>query len=59
MSDIDGNRFIDSAGMIGVQNVGHYHPEVIEATKKQPESDLHPGFNVIMYPSYIERCENF
>ncbi|MDD9148947.1 aminotransferase class III-fold pyridoxal phosphate-dependent enzyme [Sporolactobacillus sp. CQH2019] len=56
---MDGNRFIDSAGMIGVQNVGHYHPEVIEATKKQPESDLHPGFNVIMYPSYIERCENF
>ncbi|WP_100489346.1 4-aminobutyrate--2-oxoglutarate transaminase [Sporolactobacillus pectinivorans] len=57
ITDIDGNQFIDFAGAIGVQNVGHCHPKVIEAAKKQLESYIHPGFNVIMYPSYIELCE--
>lgn len=57
ITDIDGNRFIDFAGAIGVQNVGHCHPKVIEAAKKQIDDYIHPGFNVIMYPSYIELCE--
>lgn len=57
ITDIDGNRFIDFAGAIGVQNVGHRHPKVVEAVKKQLDEHIHPGFNVIMYPSYIELCE--
>ncbi|MCI1880766.1 MAG: 4-aminobutyrate--2-oxoglutarate transaminase [Sporolactobacillus sp.] len=57
ITDIDGRKFIDFAGAIGVQNVGHCHPKVVEAVKKQLDDYIHPGFNVIMYPSYIALCE--
>lgn len=57
ITDIDGNQFIDFAGAIGVQNIGHCHPKVVAAVKKQLDAYIHPGFNVIMYPSYIELCE--
>ncbi|WP_353949100.1 4-aminobutyrate--2-oxoglutarate transaminase [Sporolactobacillus sp. Y61] len=57
ITDIDGREFIDFAGAIGVQNVGHCHPKVVAAVKKQLDDYIHPGFNVIMYPSYIELCE--
>ncbi|OAZ65870.1 4-aminobutyrate--2-oxoglutarate transaminase [Bacillus siamensis] len=55
--DLDGRRFIDFAGAIGTLNVGHSHPKVVEAVKKQAEDLIHPGFNVMMYPSYIELAE--
>ncbi|WP_340082810.1 4-aminobutyrate--2-oxoglutarate transaminase [Terribacillus sp. FSL K6-0262] len=55
--DQDGRRFIDFAGAIGTMNVGHSHPKVVEALKKQAEAFVHPGFNVIMYASYIELAE--
>ncbi|MFX3619505.1 MAG: 4-aminobutyrate--2-oxoglutarate transaminase [Sporolactobacillus sp.] len=54
---IDGTKFIDFAGAIGVQNVGHCHPRVVEAVKRALEKYILPGFNVIMYPEYIELCE--
>ncbi|QAA23972.1 4-aminobutyrate--2-oxoglutarate transaminase [Sporolactobacillus terrae] len=57
VTDIDGNAFIDFAGAIGVQNVGHCHPKVIKAVKEQLEHFIHPGFNVMMYPGYIELCK--
>ncbi|RYM02712.1 4-aminobutyrate--2-oxoglutarate transaminase [Sporolactobacillus sp. THM7-7] len=57
VTDIDGKRYIDFAGAIGVQNVGHRHPRVVEAAKKAMDHYIHPGFNVIMYPSYIELCK--
>ncbi|MEC2309282.1 4-aminobutyrate--2-oxoglutarate transaminase [Bacillus atrophaeus] len=55
--DLDGRRFVDFAGAIGTLNVGHSHPEVVEAVKRQTEELIHPGFNVMMYPSYIELAE--
>ncbi len=55
--DLDGRRFIDFAGAIGTLNVGHSHPKVVEVVKKQAEDLIHPGFNVMMYPSYIELAE--
>ncbi|MBT2573221.1 4-aminobutyrate--2-oxoglutarate transaminase [Bacillus sp. ISL-51] len=55
--DLDGRKFIDFAGAIGTLNVGHSHPKVVEAVKKQAEDLIHPGFNVMMYPSYIELAE--
>ena len=30
VTDVDGNRLIDFAGGIGVMNVGHRHPKVLE-----------------------------
>ena len=43
--------------MIGVLNVGHNHLKVVAAVKEQAEKFLLPGFNVIMYDSYIQLAE--
>jgi len=55
--DIEGKEWIDFAGAIGTLNVGHCHPKVIAAVKDQVERFLHPGFNVIMYDTYINLAE--
>lgn len=55
--DIEGNEWIDFAAAIGTLNVGHSHPKVVEAVKDQVEKFTHPGFNVMMYESYIELAE--
>ncbi|WP_338472568.1 4-aminobutyrate--2-oxoglutarate transaminase [Niallia sp. XMNu-256] len=55
--DMDGNEWIDFAGAIGTLNVGHSHPKVTAAVKDQVDRFLHPGFNVIMYDSYIHLAE--
>ena len=39
--DINGNAYIDLIGGISVCNVGHRHPKVIEAIKKQLDDYLH------------------
>ena len=35
--DVDGNEFIDFTSGLGVMNVGHNHPQVIQAIKQQAE----------------------
>ncbi len=57
ITDIDGKEFIDFAGGIGVMNVGHCHPKVVEAVKRQCERFSHTSFNVVMYESYIRLAE--
>lgn len=57
ITDLDGNEWIDFAAAIGTLNVGHSHPKVVEVVKQQAEKFLHPGFNVIMYESYIKLAE--
>ncbi|MBA9041837.1 4-aminobutyrate aminotransferase/(S)-3-amino-2-methylpropionate transaminase [Bacillus aryabhattai] len=57
VEDTDGNKFIDFAGAIGTVNVGHSHPQVVEALQTQLENFIHTGFNVMMYESYIELAE--
>lgn len=52
-----GKEFIDFAGAIGVMNVGHSHPKVVDAIKKQVDHFTHPGFNVVMYEGYIQICK--
>ena len=47
--DVDGNVFIDYAGGIGTMNVGHSHPRVVMAMKKQLEKYIHPCFTVAPY----------
>ncbi len=39
--DADGKEYIDLIGGISVCNVGHRHPKIIEAIKKQLDSYLH------------------
>src|SRR5579859_487286 len=39
IEDVDGNRYIDFAGGIGVMNIGHSRPEVVQAIAEQ--ADIH------------------
>ncbi|GAC1577385.1 MAG: 4-aminobutyrate--2-oxoglutarate transaminase [Ktedonobacteraceae bacterium] len=57
IEDVDGNRFIDFAGGIGVMNVGHARPEVTQAIIAQTEKFTHTCFSVMMYEPYIELAE--
>ena len=54
MTDIEGKEYIDFAGGIGVNNVGHSHPKVVEAIKSQADNFVHTCFHVAMYDSYVE-----
>ncbi len=54
MIDVDGREFIDFAGGIGVNNVGHCHPKVVAAIKDQAEKYIHTCFHVAMYEPYVE-----
>ena len=55
--DIGGKRYVDFAGGIGVMNVGHSHPRVTEAVRKQLENATHTSFQVVHYESYLRLAE--
>jgi 4-aminobutyrate aminotransferase / (S)-3-amino-2-methylpropionate transaminase / 5-aminovalerate transaminase len=55
--DVDGRRYIDFAGGIGVMNVGHSHPRVMEAVREQLERATHTSFQVVMYESYLRLAQ--
>ena len=48
--DVNGKEYIDLIGGISVANIGHRHPKVIEAIKKQLDAYLH----VMVYGEFIE-----
>ncbi len=56
ITDVDGRSFIDFAGGIGCQNLGHRHPAVVEAVKEQADRFLHQCFVVGTYEPYVEVC---
>ncbi len=58
VEDVDGNRFIDFAGGIGVLNVGHCNPDVVAAVVEQAESLTHMCMHVAMYEPYVALAEN-
>jgi 4-aminobutyrate aminotransferase/(S)-3-amino-2-methylpropionate transaminase len=55
--DVAGRRYIDFAGGIGVMNVGHAHPHVMEAVHAQVNRVTHTSFQVVMYESYLRLAE--
>ncbi len=57
ITDVDGNRFLDFVGGVGVMNVGHGHPKVVEAIQEQVERFLHTDFTVVAYELYVELAE--
>jgi len=57
IEDVDGNVYIDFAGGIGVMNVGHGQPAVIEAAREQLGRFTHTCFSVAMYEPYIALAE--
>ncbi len=57
ITDVDGNVFVDFAGGVGVVNVGHAHPRVVEAIADQAERFVHTDFTVVPYETYVELAE--
>ena len=57
MWDVEGRRYIDFVGGIGVLNVGHNHPRVMEAVRKQVDRVTHTSFQVVMYEPYLRLAQ--
>lgn len=57
VQDLDGNIFLDFVAGIGVLNIGHSNPEVIEAVQKQAERYFHPQINTFHYKEYVDLAE--
>src|SRR5712692_9589483 len=57
IEDVDGNRYIDFAGGIGVMNIGHSRPEVVQAIAEQAAKFVHTCFSVMMYEPYVALAE--
>jgi acetylornithine/N-succinyldiaminopimelate aminotransferase len=50
LTDVSGKRYIDLIGGISVANIGHRHPEVIEAIKKQLDDYMH----IMVYGEFVQ-----
>ncbi|HEV8513121.1 MAG TPA: aspartate aminotransferase family protein [Cyclobacteriaceae bacterium] len=50
----DGKKYIDMISGIGVSNIGHRHPKVVQAIKDQLDKHLH----VMVYGEYIQGVSN-
>ncbi|NWL22807.1 2-aminoadipate transaminase [Pseudomonas umsongensis] len=52
--DTDGKRYIDFVGGIGVLNLGHCHPRIVEAIREQATRLTHYAFNAAPHTPYLE-----
>lgn len=50
MTDVNGKTYIDLISGIGVSNIGHRHPAVVEAVKKQVDEYMH----LMVYGEYVQ-----
>jgi 4-aminobutyrate aminotransferase/(S)-3-amino-2-methylpropionate transaminase len=57
IEDVDGNKFLDWIGGVGVLNIGYSHPEVVEAVKEQADKYFHGMFNVVTHEGYVALAE--
>jgi 4-aminobutyrate aminotransferase / (S)-3-amino-2-methylpropionate transaminase / 5-aminovalerate transaminase len=57
LEDVDGNRYIDFAGGIGCNNVGHRRPALLSAIREQLDRFLHTCVQVTPYESYVRLAE--
>src|SRR3954469_3329938 len=57
ITDVDGNTFIDFAGGVGCLNVGHSHPQVVQAAQEQLERFSHTDYTVVPYEIYATLSE--
>lgn len=57
LEDVDGNRFIDFTGGIGVMTIGHTNEAVVQAVSDQVSKVTHTLFAVAGYEPYIQVCE--
>jgi 4-aminobutyrate aminotransferase/(S)-3-amino-2-methylpropionate transaminase len=56
LEDVDGKTYIDFAGGLGCQNLGHGPPAAVAAIHEQVDRYLHQCFMVAMYEPYVEVC---
>src|SRR5436190_1246453 len=56
IEDVDGKSYIDFAGGLGCQNLGHGFGPAVDAMRAQLDQYLHQCFMVGMYEPYIETC---
>src|SRR3954454_830249 len=54
--EADGREFLDFAGGIACQNLGHTPETVVQAVHEQVDRYLHQCFMVGMYEPYVEVC---
>ena len=54
--DADGREYLDFAGGIACQNLGHNSEAVVQAIHEQVDRYLHQCFMVGMYEPYVEVC---
>lgn len=54
--DVDGNKYLDMTTGIGVTNVGHCHPRVVEAIREQASQLIHTSVTTY-HRKYIETAE--
>lgn len=52
--DEQGKHYVDFVGGIGVLNLGHCHPTVVEAVKAQVETLMHSAFNALPHRGYLD-----
>lgn len=52
--DVDGRRYLDFVGGIGVLNLGHNHPRVVAAVQAQLGRITHAAFQVAAYAPYVD-----
>ena len=57
VEDVDGNKFLDWVGGVGVLNIGYSQPEIIEAVKEQSERYFHGMFNIVTHEGYVALAE--
>ncbi|HTZ70447.1 MAG TPA: 4-aminobutyrate--2-oxoglutarate transaminase [Acetobacteraceae bacterium] len=55
--DVEGKRYVDFAGGIGVLNTGHCHPKVMAAAREQMERFTHTCVQVLAYEPYVALAE--
>ncbi len=57
VEDVDGNIYIDFNSGIAVLNVGHRHPKVVEAIKKQLDKFMHYSLTDFYYEEAVDAAE--
>ena len=57
IEDVDGNYFLDWIGGVGVLNVGHTNPALVEAVKKQAEKYFFDRDAVTVDPGFQKSRE--
>ncbi len=57
VEDLDGNRFLDWVGGVGVLNIGYSQPEVVAAVQEQAGRYFHSMQNIMTHEGYIDLAE--